>query len=55
MLRQSLADSAVPFWQPAECENVENPDFENLKQLQNPGHFFPTEPSYMSLPHVISD
>ena len=38
MLHQSIAVSAVNFWQPAEFENVANPDFENPKHLQNPGH-----------------
>ena len=38
MLRWSLAESAGHFWWPAEFENVANPDFENLKHLQNPGH-----------------
>ena len=38
MLRWSLSDSAGHFWQPSELENMANPDFENLKHLQNPGH-----------------
>ena len=38
MICCSLAESAGQFWQPSEFENVENPDFENLKHLQNPGH-----------------
>ena len=33
-----LAESAGHFWWPAEFENVANPDFENPKHLQNPGH-----------------
>ena len=43
MLRKSLAESAGHYWQPAEFENVANPDFENLKHLQNPGHVFLTK------------
>ena len=27
------------FWNPEEFENIANPDFENIKQLQNLGHF----------------
>ena len=34
-----LAEIAVHFLQPEEFENVANPDFENLKHLQNLGHF----------------
>ena len=45
MLRRSLAESAGHFWWPAEFENVANPDFENLKHLQNPGHLPLTEAS----------
>ena len=45
MLRWSLAESAGPFWCPAEFENVANPDLENLKHLQNPGHLSLTSPS----------
>ena len=45
MLRRSLAESAGHFWWPAEFENVANPDFENLKHLQNPGHLSLTKPS----------
>ena len=45
MLRWSRADSTGHFWQPAEFKNVENPDFENLKHLQNPGHLSLTAPS----------
>ena len=37
MIRWSLAESDGPFRQPAEFEDVENPDIENLKRLQNPG------------------
>ena len=37
MLHQLLAESAGNFWWPAELENVANPDFENLRHLQNPG------------------
>ena len=45
MLRRFLDESAGRFWWPAEFENVANPDFENLKHLQNPGHLSLTEPS----------
>ena len=45
MLRRSLAESAGHFWQPAEFKNVANPDFENFKHLQNPGHLSLTAPS----------
>ena len=38
MICLSLSESAGQFWWPAEFENVANPDFENLKHLQNPGH-----------------
>ena len=38
MLRWLLAESAGHFWQPAEFENMANPDFENLKHLQNCGN-----------------
>ena len=42
MLSWSLAESDCQFWQPAEFENMANPDFENLKHLQNPGHLMLT-------------
>ena len=45
MLRRLLAESDGHFWQPAEFEDVANPDFENLKHLQNPGHLSLTAPS----------
>ena len=45
MLRWSLSDSAGHFWQPSELENMANPDFENLKHLQNPGHLSLTKAS----------
>ena len=45
MVRRSLAESAGHFWQPAEFENVANPDFEHTKHLQNPGHLSLTTPS----------
>ena len=38
MLYRSLGESACHFWHPEEFENVSNPDFENLKHLQNPGY-----------------
>ena len=40
MLRQLIGESYGHFWKPTEFENVANPDFENLKHLQNPGHLF---------------
>ena len=40
MLYWFLSESAGYFWKPEEFENVENPDPENLKHLQNLGHFF---------------
>ena len=45
MLRRLLAESAGYFWHAEEFENVANPDFENLKHLQNPGHLSLTKPS----------
>ena len=47
MIRRSLAESAGHFWQPAEFENVANPDFENIKHLQNPVHLPLNEPSML--------
>ena len=38
MIRQLLDESAGHFLQPAEFENVANPDCENLKHLRNPEH-----------------
>ena len=38
MLCWLRAESAGQFWWTEEFENVANPDFENLKQLQNPEH-----------------
>ena len=38
MLRRSRDESAGHFWWTAEFENMENPEFENLKHLQKPGH-----------------
>ena len=38
MIHRLLGDSDGHFWWPVEFENVANPDFENLKHLQNPGH-----------------
>ena len=40
MICRSLAESDGLFWQPAEFENVANPDFEIFKPLQNLRHFF---------------
>ena len=45
MIRWFLAESAGHFCQPAEFENVADPDFENLKHLQNPGNLPQTEAS----------
>ena len=42
-----LAESAGPFWWPAELENVTNPDFNNLKHLKNQVHLFLTKPSIL--------
>ena len=53
MLRWSLSDSAGHFWQPSELENMANPDFENLKHLQNPGHLSLTAPSTQFLSVVV--
>ena len=36
--RRLLAESAGHFWWSVEFENVANPDFKNLKNLQNHGH-----------------
>ena len=47
ILRRLLVESAGQFWWPAEFGNVENPDFENLKHLQNPGNLSPTAPSML--------
>ena len=38
-----IAASAVQFWRPAIFKNVASPYFENLKHLQNLGHFLLTE------------
>ena len=47
MLYRLLAESAGNFWQPEKFENVANPDFENLKHLQKPGHLSLTAPSML--------
>ena len=39
MLRRLISASAVHFWRPEIFKNVANPDFENIKYLQNLGHF----------------
>ena len=46
MPRPSLSDSSGQFWWSAEFENVANPDFKNLKHLQNLGHFLLIAPIY---------
>ena len=38
LMHSKLIESAGHIWWPAEFENVANPDFENLKHLQNPGN-----------------
>ena len=45
VLRRSFAENDGPFWCPEEFKNVANPDFKNLKNLQNPRHLFLTIPS----------
>ena len=45
MIHWSLSESDGHYWQPAQFENVENPYFDNLKHLENPGHSFLTTPS----------
>ena len=35
----SLAAGAGHFWRPEKPKNLENPDFENIKHLQNLGYF----------------
>ena len=45
MLCSLIAESAGHCWQTPEFENMANPDFENLKHLQNLGHFFLTATS----------
>ena len=39
MLFQSLPESVGHFWQPSELKNLENPNLEQLKHLQNLGHY----------------
>ena len=48
MIRPLLADSANNFCWPEEFENLANPDFKNLKHLQNSGHLSLTAPSICS-------
>ena len=52
MLCRLLAESDCHFLHPAEFENVANPDFENLKHLQNPGHLPMAESSRCTDSHV---
>ena len=47
MFRQLLAEIAGNFWQAEEFENVANPDFENLKHLQNSGYLLLTKSSML--------
>ena len=42
MPRRLISVSAVHFWWPEKFGKMENPDFENLKHLQNLGHFLLT-------------
>ena len=44
MLCQFLSESAGHFWWLVECENMANPDYQNIKQLQTPGHLPLTAP-----------
>ena len=53
MILWSLAESSGPFWQLAEFENLENPDFENLKHLQNLGYFSLTK-GFMGRHHEVT-
>ena len=53
MIHWLLAVSDGHFWQPAEFKNVVNPDFENLKHLQNLGFFFLISDSMT--PYLIYD
>ena len=55
MLRRSLADSTGHFWQPTEFKNAENPDFENLKHLHNPGHLLLTAPSMSKIFSLLTE
>ena len=47
MLHRLLANRAGHFWWPEEFENMENPYFNNLKQLKNPGHLLLTKSSIL--------
>ena len=49
MLHRLLAESAGHFWWPEGFKNVADPDPENLKQLQNPGHLSLTAPSIYNM------
>ena len=53
MIRWFIAASTGRFWQPAEFENVSNPDFENLKHLQNLGHFLMAEGSRRQVMELV--
>ena len=48
IIRWLLSDSAGHFWWTLEFENVANPDFENIKHLQNPGHLLLTKPGILT-------
>ena len=60
MLCWLIDESAGHFWWPAEFENVANPYFEHLKQLQNPGHLRLTKSSMFDsliegcVPYLVS-
>ena len=53
MLGRSLDESAGHFWWPAEAENVANPDFGNLKHLQNPVNLPLTKASMLNLSQCV--
>ena len=50
MIRRSLDESSGQFWLPAEFKNVENLDFEKIKNLKNQGNLELTEPS---MPYLL--
>ena len=52
MPRWLLAEIAGHSWHPAEFQNVANPDFENIKHLQNPGHLPLTAPSMQTYQYI---
>ena len=54
MLCRLLDESAGHIRQPAELESLANPDFENLKHLQDQGHLSLNKPSIYSIYFVYS-